>query len=81
MKQIKKLIITSLLLLLITIHFSKFSYSQKTLTDDELIKAVTTRPWAGENYPLLPSLSSEIKGQIIGELGKTSIRNAYGKLD
>jgi hypothetical protein len=81
MKQIKNLIFTSLLLILITVCFSQTTYSQKTLTDVELIKAVTTRPWAGENYPLLPSLTTVIKGQVIGELNNPAIRRAYEKLD
>lgn len=81
MKQPKKQIFTQMFLLLAIACFSQISYSQTPLTDDELIKSVTTRPWAGENYPLLPSLSSEIKGEISGELRKPSIRQSYEKLD
>ena len=81
MKQLKNQIFIHIFLLLVIACFSQISYSQKSLTDDELIKAVTTRLWAGENYPLLPSLSTEIKGEIIGELKKTSIRQSYEKLD
>ena len=80
-KQLEKQIFLSISLLLIIICFSQISYSQKPFTDDELIKAATTRPWAGENYPLLPNLSTEVKGEIIGELNKTLIRQAYEKLD
>lgn len=81
MKQIRNQFIKCILLILVVMCFFQITYSQTNLTDDELIKAVTTRPWAGENYPLLPSLSTEIKGEVLGELRKPLIRQAYEKLD
>ena len=68
-------------ILLIIVCFSQITYFQKASTDNELIKAVTTRPWTGENYPLLPSLSTEIKGGIVNELRNKEIRQSHEKLD
>jgi hypothetical protein len=81
MKHIKSLFFISFTSFLIMFHLSQISYSQTTLTNDELIKAAITRPWKGENYPLLPSLSTNIISEMYGELGKSSIRQAYQKLD
>ena len=48
----------------------------------DLIKAATTRPWQGENYPALPSLSSEMLERVAGEItGSETVRRAYEKLD
>lgn len=48
----------------------------------ELIKAATTRPWPGENYPALPSLSTEMQGLVANEIRSSpSVRNSYAKLD
>jgi len=48
----------------------------------DLIKAATTRPWPGENYPALPSLSSEMLERVAGEItGSETVRRAYEKLD
>jgi hypothetical protein len=47
----------------------------------DLIKAVTTRPWPGENYPALPSLPSRIQEYVLGEIASPAIRRAYEKLD
>ena len=79
MKRKKNLAFVSILLIIVC--FSQITYFQKASTDNELIKAVTTRPWTGENYPLLPSLSTEIKGGIVDELRNKEIRQSYEKLD
>ena len=48
----------------------------------KLIKAATTRPWPGENYPVLPALSTEMEGGIANEIvGSKAVRAAYTKLD
>jgi hypothetical protein len=55
---------------------------KKEATARELIKAATARPWAAEDYPALPSLSSEMQGLIADEIdGSKDIRAAYAKLD
>jgi RNA polymerase sigma factor (sigma-70 family) len=47
-----------------------------------LIKAATTRPGPGEDYPARPSLSTEMRGQVGNEiLGSRTVRGAYAKLD
>jgi hypothetical protein len=49
---------------------------------DRLIAAATTRPWPGESYPALPSLSTEMRGRIESEIaGSDRVRAAYEKLD
>jgi hypothetical protein len=51
-------------------------------TPEDLIKAATTRPWPGANYPALPALTSEMLGRITSEItGSEAIRRAYEKLD
>ncbi len=48
----------------------------------ELIKAATTRPWPGESYPTLPSLSTEMQGRVANEIAASArVRQAYEKLD
>jgi hypothetical protein len=48
----------------------------------DLVKAAITRPWPGEGYPILPSLSTELRGLAANEIaGSGSIRKAYEKLD
>jgi hypothetical protein len=48
----------------------------------DLIKAATTRPWPGANYPALPSLSSEMLEKVASEIkGSEAVRRAYEKLD
>jgi hypothetical protein len=48
----------------------------------DLIKAATTRPWPGANYPALPLLSSETFEKIASEItGSEAVRRAYEKLD
>jgi hypothetical protein len=49
---------------------------------DRLISAATTRPWPGEGYPVLPALSTELRGLIAGEIAASdAVRAAYEKLD
>ena len=48
---------------------------------NDLVEAVTTRPWPGENYPALPSLPSRIQENILVEIATPAIRSAYEKLD
>ena len=50
-------------------------------TPRDLIAAATTRPWPGENYPVLPSLSTEMRSRIGNEIGRPEIRKAFGLLD
>lgn len=80
MKHFKQLLFSSFIVL-VMFNLLQVSYSQSLLTDDELIKAVTTRSWRGESYPLLPSLSTVIKSKVRGELKNNSIRKAYEKLN
>lgn len=48
----------------------------------DLIKAATTRPWPGEAYPTLPSLSTEMQGRVANEIAASGpVRQAYQKLD
>ena len=48
----------------------------------DLLKAATSRPWPGEGYPVLPSLSTEMRGLVCNEIANSgSIRAAYEKLD
>jgi hypothetical protein len=48
---------------------------------EDLIKAATTRPWPGGNYPALPSLSSETLAKIASEITRSeAVKRAYGKL-
>jgi hypothetical protein len=56
--------------------------SLRAQAPDSLIKAATTRPWPGENYPVLPALSTEMRGLIAKEIaGAPAVRKAYEKLD
>jgi hypothetical protein len=49
---------------------------------NELIKAATTRPWPGENYPALPSLSTETRSLVANEIRSSqAVSSAYAKLD
>ena len=58
------------------------SQSVRAQSPLDLIKAATTRPWPGENHPLLPALSTEMRGLVESEImGSPAIRKAYEKLD
>jgi hypothetical protein len=48
----------------------------------ELIRLATTRPWPGENYPVLPTLPTEIRDGIVFEINSSAnVRHYYEKLD
>lgn len=48
----------------------------------ELIRAATTRPWPGENYPALPSLTTSMRSLISDEIRNSqAVSGAYAKLD
>ena len=49
---------------------------------NELLRAATSRPWPGEAYPTLPSLSTEMRGLVRNQIDSSKrIRAAYEKLD
>jgi RNA polymerase sigma factor (sigma-70 family) len=49
---------------------------------NDLIKAAIKRPDGGDNYPVLPALSTPMRGQAANEiLGSDAVRQAYEKLD
>ena len=50
-------------------------------TPRELLTAATTRPWPGESFPVLPSLSTEMRGRIAGEIAREPVRRAFELLD
>jgi RNA polymerase sigma factor (sigma-70 family) len=51
-------------------------------TPYELIRAATTRPWPGESYPVLPAISTAMRGFIAAEMNLSpAVRAAYEKLD
>jgi RNA polymerase sigma factor (sigma-70 family) len=48
----------------------------------DLVKAALARPDGGENYPALPSLSTEMSGRVCNEIAASdTVRQAYEKLD
>jgi hypothetical protein len=47
----------------------------------DLIAAATTRPWPGESFPALPSLSTNTRQQIEQEMGRAPVRRAFELLD
>jgi hypothetical protein len=51
------------------------------LTIDQLIDAVTTRPWPGQNFPALPNLPTYVRSNLFGDLGQKETREAFQKLD
>src|SRR5262249_44530981 len=49
---------------------------------DDLVKAALARPDPGDNYPALPALSTEMRGQVCSEIAASdAVRGAYEKLD
>lgn len=77
-EHMRNLILLFILLMFLLITSSKAS----TAECNELIKVATTRPWGGENYPALPSLSTEMQGLVCGDIvSSLAVRNAYIKLD
>jgi RNA polymerase sigma factor (sigma-70 family) len=52
----------------------------KGRTPAEMIRAATAQ--SGEGYPVLPSLSTEMRGKVAGEIaGSAAVRAAYAKLN
>jgi hypothetical protein len=48
----------------------------------ELIRAATTRPWPGKNYPELPGLPTDVVQHAAREIESSpDVRGAYAKLD
>jgi len=48
----------------------------------EVIRAATTRPWPGKNYPELPGLPTDVVQRATREIESTpDVRKAYAKLD
>jgi RNA polymerase sigma factor (sigma-70 family) len=48
----------------------------------DLVKAATVRPGGGENYPVLPVMSTQMRGSVVAEIHNSdAIRQAYEKLD
>lgn len=71
-----------LFLLFILLFSLNVSFAQSDFDYKGLIKAATTRPWSGENYPVLPSLSTQMQGFVIEELmSSPAVKKAYIKLD
>jgi hypothetical protein len=51
-------------------------------TPRDLIQAALTRPWPGESFPVLPTLSTEMRGRVANEIASSrEIRAAYSLLD
>jgi hypothetical protein len=52
-------------------------------TPDDLVKAATSRVgFPPESYPVLPSLSTEVRGRVCNEIANSAaVRGAYEKLD
>jgi hypothetical protein len=72
-------ILISLFILMFSLNVS---LAQSNFDYKELIKVATTRPWSGESYPALPSLSTEMQSLVIGEMiSSPAVKNAYIKLD
>jgi hypothetical protein len=48
----------------------------------ELIAAATRRPWPGENYPVLPALSSTMQDRVVSEIASSpAVRAAFNQLN
>ena len=48
----------------------------------ELLAAMIKRPWPGENYPALPSLSSALSGRITEEMSRRpAVLDAFKRLE
>ena len=66
-------------LIIFVVIISPVSWAQ---TPDDLIKAATTNPGPGANYPPLPALSSKMLERIAREISSSeAVRRAYEKLD
>lgn len=59
-----------------------FSQAADAVTPQELIRLATTRPWPGENYPVLPAIPTALREEIIHEINSSKqVRVSYEKLD
>jgi nucleotide-binding universal stress UspA family protein len=47
----------------------------------ELLTAATSPPSPTDSFPVLPSLSTEMRGRIAGEIGREPVRRAFELLD
>src|SRR5919109_4386115 len=65
--------------LFIILFFNQASIER---SPEELIRLATTRPWPGENSPVLPTLPTEIRDGIVHEINSSkNVRQYYEKLD
>lgn len=81
MKNLTRAISILALASILAVSFAASEPAAKAPTDKELIKAVVTRPWLGENYPVLPSLPSQLSENISHDIAAKPVRQAYEKLD
>jgi hypothetical protein len=59
-----------------------FNQASTERSPQDLIRLATTRPWPGENYPVLPTLPTVIRDGIVHEINSSrSVRKYYEKLD
>jgi len=74
-----RILIVELTFAVISLHASILS----SMSDPKnLIKAATTRPWGRENYPALPSLSTEMQDLVANEIrGSKAVNDGFVKLD
>jgi hypothetical protein len=68
------------LILCLVLLSASSSYSQSD--ELKLLRAATTRPWSGENFPALPSLSTGMQSLVVGEImASPKVKDAFTKLD
>lgn len=59
-----------------------YAGEEKKQSPFNLIDAATTRPWPGRNYPVLPSVSTEMQQKVANEIAaSTKVRDSYSLLD
>ena len=67
---------------MLVVLYSAASVAAADATPLDLIQSAITRPWSGESFPVLPTLSTEMRGRVSNEIIKSSeIRDAYSLLD
>ncbi|MBO0858023.1 MAG: hypothetical protein J2P21_06115 [Chloracidobacterium sp.] len=72
----------SLAIIILVIMVATVSLATTYQDPKDLIKAATTRPWPGANYPSPPTLSSEMLEKVASEItGSEAVRMAYEKPD
>src|SRR5687768_11735048 len=73
----------SLIILVFIFAVSRLTSAQESPKPrpHELLTAATSRPWAGESFPVLRSLSTEMRGRIGGEIAREPVRRAFELLD